>query len=78
MVPNPITPYTAVYFDLSPTIKEVYFNVTDITGRVIHRLPIDPTTNQVLLGPLHLRAGIYFGQLVTPYEGSEVIKLVAL
>ena len=76
--PNPFAHQAVMEYELSTTLHSIDFQLMDISGRVLEKIPLSAPTGHFLIGSLSLPKGIYFAQLVTEKGNSELIKLVRL
>ena len=62
MAPNPFNTSTTVMIDNSIVLTDAYMLVSDVTGRIVRKIPV--TSSETLIEREGLKAGLYFYSIV--------------
>ncbi len=68
--PNPATEYVTFDYHLSENISSVFIEITDISGKIIDRLPCSDMQGKILWDTRKVSAGVY---LYVCKEGSQIL-----
>ncbi|HEX5001221.1 MAG TPA: choice-of-anchor B family protein [Bacteroidia bacterium] len=72
--PNPFTSSIRMTFDAAAMQSGGTLRITDITGKLVSEIPVQPSLGYVDAGN-GLDAGIYFARIITPAGSSAPVKI---
>ena len=76
--PNPFSEIAAVSYNLPPSTQKAFFNIFDLSGRLMKSFLLDPHTTSTSISSLGLFNGVYFYDLVADGVSVAKNKLVIL
>jgi len=74
--PNPSTDETMIKYNVKSTGEELFFEVTDISGRTVIRKKLISANGFIKISTLNMQSGIYNFRIRTNTQQSKVKKLV--
>ena len=74
--PNPSTDETMIKYNVKETGEEIYFEITDISGRMVLRKKLTSANGFIKISTLNIQSGIYNYCIRTNSNHSKVKKLM--